>query len=129
MAHFAQLDGDNKVINVIVVDNDVITVDGEEVEQVGIDFCKSLLGEDTVWKQCSYNNNFRHVYPSELNSTYDEDNDVFILPQPYPSWTLDSNFNWLAPVPYPDAINDKKYIWDEELHNSDNALGWIEYTG
>jgi hypothetical protein len=119
MAHFAELNSDNIVTKVIVVNNDVITVDGVEDEQTGIDFCKSLLGQDTNWIQCSYNNSFRNVYPTN-GSQYDEENDVFILPQPYPSWSLDSVFNWQPPVPYPNDIKDNQYIWDED------TLSWVE---
>ena len=63
MSHFAQLDENNVVTQVIVVSNDDIKdVNGNEVEEIGVAFCKKLLGADTNWKQTSYNNNFRVRY-------------------------------------------------------------------
>ncbi len=58
MAHFAQLDENNVVTQVIVVANDELLLDGVENETKGIMFCKSLLGDDTRWVQTSYNANF-----------------------------------------------------------------------
>ena len=78
MAHFAQLDETNKVINVIVIANkDTLDKDGIENEEVGIAFCKSLFGEDTKWVQTSYNANFRGLFAG-INCSYDLINDVFL---------------------------------------------------
>ena len=63
MAHFAKLDSNNVVQQVIVVNNDVLLdSDGNESEQIGIDFCKSLYGQEANWVQTSYNNTFRKQY-------------------------------------------------------------------
>ena len=79
MAHFAKLD-DNNITQVIVVNNEVITDEnGIEQEQLGIDFCKSLYGEDTNWIQTSYNANFRGKFAG-IGDTYDEVHDVFVSP-------------------------------------------------
>lgn len=78
MAHFAQLNDDNIVVQVIVVSNDVLLEDGVEKENKGIEFCQSLLGG--IWKQTSYNNSFRGVYAG-LGYFYDAENDVFVAPQ------------------------------------------------
>lgn len=122
MAHFAQLDENNTVLEVIVVNNEVIiNDDGVEQEQLGIDFLKSLYGEDTNWVQTSYNNNIRKQYAG-IDCTYDPVNDVFITPPPYPSWILDDNFDWQAPVPRPENLNTEEgeyAIWDED------TLSWI----
>ena len=110
MAHFAELDADNVVLRVIVVNNEVITENGEEKEQLGIDFLTNLYGG--VWKQTSYNNNFRKHYAGQ-DFTYDQTKDAFICPQPYPSWTLvEDTCEWEAPTPYPD--DGKEYFWDED---------------
>ena len=77
MAHFAELDEDNLVKQVIVIHNNELLVDNVEKEAKGIEFCKSLYGDNTNWVQCSYNNNFRGHYPS-VGDYYDKDNDVFI---------------------------------------------------
>jgi hypothetical protein len=110
MAHFAQLDDNNIVTQVIVVANDELLLDGVESEVKGILFCKSLFGEDTKWKQTSYNGNFRKNYAG-IGYTYDAANDYFYAPQPYPSWILDTNAKWQPPVPYP--TDGKRYVWNE----------------
>ena len=97
MAHFAQIDLNNIVKNVIVISNEMLhNSEGIEVEQIGIDFCKSLYGENTDWVQASYNDNIRKQYPS-IDFIYDQTNDVFLSPKPFDSWILNSNFNWQAP--------------------------------
>jgi len=100
MAHFAQLDENNVVTQVIVVANDELLLDGVENETKGIMFCKSLLGDDTRWVQTSYNGNIRKNYAG-IGYTYDPVADHFFAPQPYPSWTLDTDAKWNAPTPMP----------------------------
>jgi hypothetical protein len=117
MAHFAELDSNNTVIRVIVVNNEVIEQNGSDNEQLGIDFCKSLYGEDTVWKQTSFNANFRYNFGIP-NSTYDEDNDAFIDEQPYPSWTLDENYQWQPPIEQPEGT--PHWAWNEETQSWDD---------
>ena len=116
MAHFAELDEQNNVLRVLVVNNEVITKDGEENEQIGIDFLANLCGGR--WKQTSYNNNFRKNYAGK-GYTYDQTRDAFIEKQPYPSWLLDEDTcQWEAPVDYPD--DGKLYQWNEATTN------WVE---
>ena len=120
MAHFAQLDENNVVTQVIVVANDELLLDGVENETKGIMFCKSLLGDDTRWVQTSYNGNIRKNYAG-IGYTYDPVADHFFAPQPYPSWTKNSStYLWEAPTPMP--IDDKHYTWDEP------TTSWIEVT-
>tara|TARA_A100001201_G_C4084797_1_gene200101 strand:+ start:151 stop:510 length:360 start_codon:yes stop_codon:yes gene_type:complete len=115
MAHFAQLDENNVVLNVIVVDNSILlNENNEEEEQLGINFLTNLYGSDTIWKQTSYNGNFRKDLAS-ITGTYDPTNDVFIMPKPFNSWTLNDNFDWEAPVAYPD--DNEIYFWDEDNQN------------
>lgn len=116
MAHFAQFDENNVVIQVIVVANDeLIGPDGQESEQRGIDFCQSIFGG--TWKQTSYNSNFRKHYAG-IGYSYREDIDAFVPPQPYSSWTLnEETANWEPPVPKPN--DGKTYMWDEE------SLSWV----
>ncbi len=124
MAHFAQIDENSIVTQVIVVGNeDCLDSDGNESEAVGIAFCKELLGADTNWVQTSYNNNIRHRYAG-IGMKYDSGNDVFYSLQPYPSWSLDTDtWSWQPPVPVPeDAGYDNlekptllvSYEWNEE---------------
>jgi len=117
MAHFAQLDDNNVVTQVIVVANEELLLDGVESEAKGVIFCKSLFGQDTKWKQTSYNGNIRKNYAG-IGYVYDVANDWFYAPQPYPSWTLDAEARWQPPVPYP--TDGKFYTWNEE------SLSWDE---
>jgi hypothetical protein len=115
MAHFAQLDENNKVLQVIVVENQELLVDGIEDETKGILFCKSLLGEDTKWVQTSYNGTIRKNYAG-IDFTYDPIADYFFAPQPYQSWILNNDAKWEAPVPMPtDAPEDSFYEWNENI--------------
>jgi hypothetical protein len=113
MAHFAQLDENNIVTQVIVVSNeDIKDSIGNENEEVGIAFCKNLLGRDTIWKQTSYNNSIRKNYAG-IGFTYDATRDAFIAPKPFNSWILnESTCIWESPVLYPNDGN--MYAWDEE---------------
>lgn len=78
MAHFAQLDENNKVTKVIVVNNEVLeNKPFPESENIGIEFCKSIYGEDTRWIQTSYNASFRDKYAG-VGSIYDPIEDKFI---------------------------------------------------
>jgi hypothetical protein len=116
MAHFAQLDENNVVLQVIVVhNNDCLDENGSESEAVGVAFCQSLLGGN--WKQTSYNGNMRYNYAG-IGYTYDLVRDGFVPPQPYPSWLLAANCKWFAPTPRP--RDGKQYTWDEA------TASWIE---
>jgi hypothetical protein len=117
MAHFAQLDQQNKVTQVIVVANEELLENGIESEDKGIAFCQSLLGGN--WKQTSYNGNMRKNYAG-IGYTFDASRNAFIPPQPYPSWTLvEETCQWTAPVLYP--TDGKMYNWDEP------TLSWVEF--
>jgi hypothetical protein len=123
MAHFAQLDQESIVTQVVVVDNEnILDAQGNESEELGVQFCKSLMGDDTVWVQTSYNNNFRVRYAG-VGAKYDSTRDAFIAIQPYPSWVLDEDtLNWEAPVPDPQPQSDGvPYSWSEE------SGSWIAY--
>jgi hypothetical protein len=116
MAHFAQLDENNVVIQVIVVANhEIQDENGNESEAKGIAFCKNLLGENTRWVQTSYNHNFRNTYAGK-GHTYDPDRDVFIPPRPFPSFVFNSEtLDWHCPIPMPEQREG--YIgpmWDED---------------
>ena len=109
MAHFAKLDENNVVTQVIVVDNkDTADANGVEKEHIGAAFCERLLGG--TWKQTSYNGNFRKHYAG-IGYKYDAQLDAFVPPQPYPSWTLDADANWQPPVAMP--TDGGIYSWNE----------------
>ena len=118
MAHFAKLDSNNIVKQIIVVTNEILQDSkGNEVEQLGIDFCKSLYGEDTNWVQTSFNANTRKQYAG-IGHSYDSTKDKFLLPQPFNSWVLDSDDNWQPPTLYP--TDEQNYYWNEENQTWDS---------
>jgi hypothetical protein len=120
MAHFAELNSDNIVERVIVVDNnDCLDANGLESEEIGAAFCHNLLGG--VWKQTSYNGNFRKNYAGN-GYKYDSVKDAFISPKPFESWILDDETcQWNPPVPYP-SDTDKVYVWNENKEDWEEEL-------
>jgi len=121
MAHYAFIDERNIVVKVIVGVDETVTQNGiggstEAWEQ---------FYENQPWhsgltcKRTSYNGNFRGVYAG-IDYAYDAEADVFVPPQPYPSWTLDENHNWQPPILMP--TDGKLYSWFEPNQQ------WIEIT-
>jgi len=97
VSHFAKIDNNNIVTEVIVAEQDFIN--------------SGVVGDSFLWIQTSYNKNFRKNFAG-IGYTYDKTRDAFIPPQPYPSWTLDEDTClWECPVAYPD--DDNMYIWNE----------------
>lgn len=123
MAHFAELDESGNVLRVIVVNNsDCGDLPFPESEPVGVAFCKMLFGEDTTWLQTSYNNNFRGSYAGR-GYKYDSVNDVFVSPQPFPSWTYNSaTKQWESPIAMPTIPDGYLAIWDEIAQEWDIIL-------
>jgi hypothetical protein len=123
MAHFAQIDENNVVTQVIVVANsDTADASGVEKEHIGAAFCEKLLGG--TWKQTSYNGSIRKNYAG-LGYTYDSEHDAFIPPKPFASWILnEESCLWDAPVAMPEDAGTgeppKRYTWDED------SVNWIE---
>jgi hypothetical protein len=105
MSHFAKIEN-NIVTEILVVHN--------ELEHRGADFLANDLGLGGTWIQTSYNNNIRKQYAG-VGFSYDSVADVFIAPQPYPSWALDNDFNWQAPTPRPEGMgwywNEVEQVW------------------
>jgi hypothetical protein len=116
VAHFARLDENNVVTQVIVVANKD-TSDGNEVEKeyIGAGFCQQLFGG--TWKQTSYNAKFRKNYAG-IGFTYNPDIDAFVPPRPFASWTLNNETaQWEAPTPIPD--DGQNYSWNEQTSSWD----------
>ena len=110
MAHFAEIDANNKVKRVIVVSNDDCNGgDYPGSEASGAAFCQNLLGG--TWKQTSYNGNLRKNFAG-VGFSYDAARNAFLAPRPFVSWTLDEDTcQWQPPVAYPS--DDNEYEWDE----------------
>lgn len=119
MAHFAQLNSNSIVQQVIVISNDdLLDSNGVEQESIGIQVCRSIFGPNTNWVQTSYNGNFRKKYAG-IGDKFVSEADVFYNPiAPFPSWTLNGNYDWQPPTPMP--TDGKAYDWDE------STLSWVE---
>jgi hypothetical protein len=120
MAHFAKIGIDNTVLEVLVVNNvDCMTPQGEEREEIGVEFLKKLTGHES-WKQTSYNGTFRKRYAG-IGYTYNTELDAFVPPKPYASWTLDNETaGWNPPTPMP-TTEGKIYTWNESTLSWDEA--------
>lgn len=116
MAHFAQLDENNLVLQVIVVSNDVLNNEPfPQSEDMGVAFCRSIYGQGTNWAQTSYSGSFRHNYAG-IGYTFDANANAFVAESPYPSWILNTEtYRWQAPISYPQDGN--RYYWDEETQS------------
>ena len=145
MAHFAQIDSNNVVTQVIVVSNDDTSdSNGVEVESIGVAFCQKLLGAETNWKQTSYNNNIRgnyggigYTYMTNVATLGVGSTDIFISTQPYASWTIGvGTATWYPPTnpgAAPALTSDepaagKYYVWNESNYQSDPTTAWVLTT-
>ena len=120
MAHFAELNSTNEVLRVVVISNDDVEANGGELSTEAETFVSTIVPyseNGTAWKQTSYNNNFRKQYAG-IGYSYDSSKDKFITPQPFPSWSLDANDDWVAPVTYPTITEIDSNIvftsWNED---------------
>ena len=144
MAHYAELNEQNEVIEVLYVSNDVITNEaGEEVEQLGIDHLHTHHGADRIWVQTSYNASFRGnyamisgAYMTNVRTLGEESADIFIDPKPFASWLIhELEARWVSPVGDEPELTEEQeaseefYIWDEEAWQqstrSGDATGWV----
>jgi len=119
VAHFAQIDTDGTVLQVICVSNanapDPAPAHSEPLGQAFI----ASLGLTGEWRQTSYHGNFRKQYAG-IGFQYHADGDVFTKPKPYPSWILDADYEWQPPIPMP--TEGGPWSWDEA------TLSWVALT-
>ena len=126
MAHYAELDINNKVIRVLTACNQDIATHGGELSEEAANYFGTYtpFSENGVkWVQTSYNNNFRKQYAG-IGYTFDSTKNKFISPQPFASWSLDSNDDWKAPVAYPSITTYGDYVKYFISWNESN-LRWI----
>jgi hypothetical protein len=106
MSHFAKLDSNNIVTEVIVAEKNFIN--------------SGVVGDEFLWVQTSYNGNFRKTFAS-IGFTYDKARDAFISPQKFASWIRNEDtYQWEAPIPHP--TDGKHYSWNED------TTSWVEVT-
>lgn len=148
MAHFAKLDANNVVEQVIVVADSDSGGGTLATESVGISFCKSLYGDDTNWKQTSYNQSFRgryagigFTYMTNVQTLGVASTDIFIEQEGWmpASWGIGkTHAHWISPLPKPSISDEeeqlgKHYEWYEAAHQADSAtpktVGWALTVG
>ena len=145
MAHFAELktkpdptgftsDTHQVVERVVVVGNDISTAAGDlgnnDMHVDGETWCINFF-KGGIWKQTSYNHNFRKQYAG-IGMVYDPVKDKFLAQQPHASWSLDASDDWQAPITYPSVTDDGadpvvfyyRIYWNETKYNADNTTGW-----
>ena len=131
MAHYAFLDENNQVVEVIVgIDEN----DTSELPE-GFSSWEEWYGDfkGMTCKRTSYNTidgehklgatPFRGTYAG-IGGFYDEAADKFYRKQPYPSWTLDSDLEWQPPIAEPADSDTVQWMWDEGMYQADNTTGW-----
>jgi len=106
MAHYAFLDENNIVTEVIVGIDETELIDGQDPET----WYGNFRNQKCV--RTSFNHNIRKQYAG-IGYSYDSIADVFITPQPFPSWSLNDNYDWIAPIDYPN--DGLMYFWNEEI--------------
>jgi len=123
MAHYAWINSDDTVIQVSVGVDETVTQNGVggSTEKWELFYTQAVNQPGVYVKRTSYNATagFRKQYAA-IGYTYDPDADVFVAPQPYPSWTLDENHDWQPPTPYPS--NGGVYRWNE------TELEWVLFN-
>ena len=136
MAHFAEINSnDNKVLRVIVVNNEDVNANGGDQSTQAETFVKNLIGtgDNTYWKQTSYNNSFKANMATK-DGFYKPAEDIFHAPAPeWSSWVLNNtNWQWEPPLSYPGdtrpfdgSVEEWSCLWDEDLWvSSSNTNGW-----
>ncbi len=116
MAHYAILDNNNIVTNILYVDNQfALDENGSDDEENSIQRCReSLQDYESTIIRTSINGNIRGRYAG-IGYSYDPENDVFIEPQKFKSWILNpETFSWEPPIPRPEEIPGKVLFWDDE---------------
>ena len=130
MAHFAKIDPNSLVEDIVFVDNSITyeTHDDDtstEFEQRGIDYLKGIFGSDTIWKQCSYNTwankhklggtPFRFNMP-ELGYTYDSLRDGFIPPKPGNDYILiEKKLQWTSMMNWTSEYKEQVKCWRNDV--------------
>lgn len=144
MAHYAELNAENEVVDVVFLSNDIITDEnGEEQEALGIQHLHTHHGAEKTWVQTSYNRNFRGNYAflgggyyTGVRTMGEESVDVFLDPRPYDSWLIhEQEARWVSPVGDEPELTEEQveagefYVWDEEgwddSTRSGDATGWV----
>jgi hypothetical protein len=111
MAHYAYIDNNNKVVAITVGKDETELIDGLDTETY------YALNTPYIVKRTSYNSKIRGTYAG-IGYTYNPDEDIFVTPQPYPSWIRSGSF-WNPPTPMP---TEGRWYWDE------SSLNWVEST-
>lgn len=129
MAHFARLNDDNVVIDVIKISNSETYIEDVESEERGISVCRYIVGDpESKWVQTSYNSSIRKNFAG-LGYTYDSELDAFLPPKIHESWVLDEElYVWKPPVNPPEDHDGHKYSWNEQEQRWDEDPNHVPRT-
>lgn len=119
MAHYAFLDENNIVVDIITGKDETELIEGLDPET----WYGNFRGQTCIRTSISHNIRRRYAW---IGDTYDSVNDVFIRPKPYPSWTLNENFDWVPPVPHPHSLDTSVTILRKQYYWSEETTSWIE---
>lgn len=130
--YFAELDSENVVQRVVLMDSkDMIDEEDDSIsEEIGERLCQRLFESTNTWKRTFKRTDERGKF-AVIGGSYIPDSDIFIDPQLYQSWVLDSG-EWVPPLTKPTLTSEQEsqgyfYIWDEDAHQADNTVGWVLY--
>jgi hypothetical protein len=122
MAHYAFLDENNVVTEVIAGIDETELIEGLDTETWYGNFKGQVCKRTSYWTRggVHYGDDGSSAFRKNYAGIGDSFDGIgFFAPQPYPSWLLNpETYNWQAPVPYPD--DGKCYVWDEAIIN------WVE---
>lgn len=129
--YFAELNSENVVQRISLMDSkDMIDEEDDSIsESLGEQYCKRVFDSENTWKR-TYKTGERKRF-AVVGGFYDEVNDIFMDPQPYPSWVIDEG-EWTAPLEKPSLTVEQEtdgyfYIWNESNHQADETTGWELY--
>ena len=128
MANFAELDENNFVIKIHYCSNDtLVDENGECCDEIGYHRCSEVCEHDR-FVQTSFNNNIRGRFAG-IGYFYDESLDIFVPPQPYNNWILDTETaTWNPPIEKPEITDPliRDYLWNQEVYEN-TGNGWIPF--
>lgn len=118
---FAKIDKNNIVIDILVAEQAFIDTLPKEDGTYYVESTNYVYGGKEHDKQNNELQNHNQMNSATIGGGYIPDKDIFYDAQPYPSWSLNSVYDWEPPIPEPD---DDCYYWDEDAYQNDDTTGW-----
>lgn len=137
--YFSRLNINNQVMETMIIDiNNCSDCDGVYDSSIGVSFLKKMKGSSTNWVESKSTVSIGDTYMKNVASAGVASTNIFIRPQPYPSWSLStSTVQWIPPVDPPTQTDEEKasdqgYEWDEDIYQADTSnpktVGWAATT-